>query len=769
MDPVLSARLQQQLDKCQTGASSVGHVLSAAEPLRRMDPILARRLHEQNEKVLSGHSAVEQVGSVADKTPLMDPLLVMRFDKQKIKLETGRSDVGDVGSAAGPSVQLDPVLARRLARQQDKLDTGRSDVEHVGSVADKSVQLEPRLAMRLERQKEKAETGKSDIENIQPTLGNRPMRTEPILARRLAEQRDKLETGRSAVEQVGSAAPRGECIEDPQLARLLAQRRALMEFPAGSRCEQKEGRETSAAHGQGYCTPPHTDSTTVGDQFEPPMEVANCCSDTEGRPLDGPPSVFIAAAPQTGCYPSRAATIDYLQPNAYNRDNSGPIRNPVEPPWNCTDYDPGMEHAEHTPEASWSTRGAGETVYSPRPALRTTQHAVESGCGLAPSHFEPAQAAETPQAASSERPGMGCERHGNHGHQWAWRRAGSPPGRTPPETMRSRAGRERQPPSGAGGVPPHRQRSPSGNSPGPGVRPPSCGPGTRRNRVGLVEAALAVGLDAQRSAPSEPRPAVSSPSRYQRERRSAQGIAVPQQARSPARQKASDGQRPLPMSPIRRTVSPARPGVAAAPAEGQPHQPQHAGSSLTPRKSVSPRLEPQPSTSPRYEHLAHTARGSYAQQPRSPAVSSGPGHAAMRARHSGEGLQGPAGQRPPVAQSAGGADTGLHPSPDVSMEASLPVREDTMHRGAFDLSRTTCKAPAHVMKELQRALVMQRVAYKKTSASVLRCEKQSLRFEVEVSRSNHLTATCVVRCRRLAGGIAACKELCARVLAEAKV
>jgi len=98
-------------------------------------------------------------------------------------------------------------------------------------------------------------------------------------------------------------------------------------------------------------------------------------------------------------------------------------------------------------------------------------------------------------------------------------------------------------------------------------------------------------------------------------------------------------------------------------------------------------------------------------------------------------------------------------------------RDEAMRtcRGAFNVSCTSSKAPKQIMQELHRALALHRVTYKQISAFLVKCQKQSLRFEMEISHLDHLESIYVVRFRRAAGEMAAYKELCSKVLAEMKI
>eukprot|EP00933_Yihiella_yeosuensis_P071581 TRINITY_DN7978_c0_g5_i1.p1 TRINITY_DN7978_c0_g5~~TRINITY_DN7978_c0_g5_i1.p1 ORF type:complete len:825 (+),score=159.10 TRINITY_DN7978_c0_g5_i1:186-2660(+) len=99
------------------------------------------------------------------------------------------------------------------------------------------------------------------------------------------------------------------------------------------------------------------------------------------------------------------------------------------------------------------------------------------------------------------------------------------------------------------------------------------------------------------------------------------------------------------------------------------------------------------------------------------------------------------------------------------------ARDEAMRtcRGAFNVSCTSSKSPKQIMQEITRSLTMQRVAFKQATGFLVRCQKQSLRFEMEISHLDHLESIYVVRFRRAAGELASYKELCSRILAEMKI
>jgi hypothetical protein len=90
-------------------------------------------------------------------------------------------------------------------------------------------------------------------------------------------------------------------------------------------------------------------------------------------------------------------------------------------------------------------------------------------------------------------------------------------------------------------------------------------------------------------------------------------------------------------------------------------------------------------------------------------------------------------------------------------------------RGAFNVSCTSSKQPKQIVQEIHRALGLQQVAFKQASPFLVKCQKQGLRFEMEVAHLDHLESIYVVRFRRVAGELAAYRELCSTILADMKI
>lgn len=209
--------------------------------------------------------------------------------------------------------------------------------------------------------------------------------------------------------------------------------------------------------------------------------------------------------------------------------------------------------------------------------------------------------------------------------------------------------------------------------------------------------------------------------------------------------RASYGTRP---STSQGTATPARPGTSSG--------------SATARDATSQvRRRNYGSTGPSDSSAPQSARG--ASRPPSVPDSSGsrpnPGQAwTVRGDRPGGGRTSSASPEPYAQE-----------GPQSARGASQQDEAMRTCRGAFNVSCTSSKAPRQILQEIQRALTLHRVTFKPTSAFKVSCQKQSVRFEMEISHLDHLESVYVVRFRRVAGELMQYKDLCSKVLAEMKV
>jgi len=159
----------------------------------------------------------------------------------------------------------------------------------------------------------------------------------------------------------------------------------------------------------------------------------------------------------------------------------------------------------------------------------------------------------------------------------------------------------------------------------------------------------------------------------------------------------------------------------------------------------------------------------------------GTGGSAARASSSGGNAPNGSGTRaasaspdmsPPAAPEAPGvAGSGVAVGSAQAPMSARDSRDETMRtcRGAFNVSCTSSKAPKQILQEIQRALTLQRVSYKQATGFLVKCQRQNLRFEMEISHLDHLESIYVVRFRRVAGELVSYKELCSKILAEMKI
>ena len=72
-------------------------------------------------------------------------------------------------------------------------------------------------------------------------------------------------------------------------------------------------------------------------------------------------------------------------------------------------------------------------------------------------------------------------------------------------------------------------------------------------------------------------------------------------------------------------------------------------------------------------------------------------------------------------------------------------------RGPFNVNCTTARDPQAVLAEIHRALDVNRVQYKKIGNYGLRCQKNNVRFDMEIAHLDNLDNIYVVKFKRLAG------------------
>jgi len=72
-------------------------------------------------------------------------------------------------------------------------------------------------------------------------------------------------------------------------------------------------------------------------------------------------------------------------------------------------------------------------------------------------------------------------------------------------------------------------------------------------------------------------------------------------------------------------------------------------------------------------------------------------------------------------------------------------------RGPFNVNCTTAREPQAVYNEMLRALDLNRVSYKKIGSYGLRCQKNNVRFDMEIAHLDNLDNIYVLKFKRLAG------------------
>lgn len=85
-------------------------------------------------------------------------------------------------------------------------------------------------------------------------------------------------------------------------------------------------------------------------------------------------------------------------------------------------------------------------------------------------------------------------------------------------------------------------------------------------------------------------------------------------------------------------------------------------------------------------------------------------------------------------------------------------------RGPFNVNCTTDRDPKEVLLEMIRSLELQKVSYKQMGSYGFRCQKNNVRFEMEIAHLDDLDNIYIVKFKRLAGEIGNYKEVSNKVL-----
>jgi Kinase associated domain 1 len=85
-------------------------------------------------------------------------------------------------------------------------------------------------------------------------------------------------------------------------------------------------------------------------------------------------------------------------------------------------------------------------------------------------------------------------------------------------------------------------------------------------------------------------------------------------------------------------------------------------------------------------------------------------------------------------------------------------------RGPFNVNCTTAREPHIVLQEMVRSLENNRVQFKKVGNYGLRCTKNQVRFDMEITHLDNLDNIFVVKFKRIAGEMQQYKEVSGKVL-----
>lgn len=107
--------------------------------------------------------------------------------------------------------------------------------------------------------------------------------------------------------------------------------------------------------------------------------------------------------------------------------------------------------------------------------------------------------------------------------------------------------------------------------------------------------------------------------------------------------------------------------------------------------------------------------------------------------------------------------------PPFSARGSSADKGPERVRGAFNVSCTSSKHPREIMTEMVHTLSLHRVSFKQVSQWSMKCQRQTLRFEIDIAHLDDLDTIYVLRFKRVAGDLAQYKSLCSQLLAEMRL
>eukprot|EP00826_Nyctotherus_ovalis_P019600 TRINITY_DN16067_c0_g1_i3.p2 TRINITY_DN16067_c0_g1~~TRINITY_DN16067_c0_g1_i3.p2 ORF type:complete len:126 (+),score=19.51 TRINITY_DN16067_c0_g1_i3:200-577(+) len=116
---------------------------------------------------------------------------------------------------------------------------------------------------------------------------------------------------------------------------------------------------------------------------------------------------------------------------------------------------------------------------------------------------------------------------------------------------------------------------------------------------------------------------------------------------------------------------------------------------------------------------------------------------------------------------------GTHDRNSVGMNRTFvkvkKCEEPKVYKGAFNLPCVSMKTSAELMKEVNKGLSLHNIQYKKKREHLLNCQRQSVKFEIEVMQMKDIESMHIIRLKRLEGNVVDYKTMCSRLLSSMRL
>jgi len=92
-----------------------------------------------------------------------------------------------------------------------------------------------------------------------------------------------------------------------------------------------------------------------------------------------------------------------------------------------------------------------------------------------------------------------------------------------------------------------------------------------------------------------------------------------------------------------------------------------------------------------------------------------------------------------------------------------------IYRGSFSLPCVSMKSALELLEEINKALSLHNVKSKKINEYLLNCERQGIKFEMEIMQMEGVESMNIIRFKRLEGSVGDYKVLCSKLLSSMRL